>query len=305
MATLLGNVTYKEIKLVRPILKGLDIEAERMIQDALGALGTKAFSKRVVFSDESFEGFEAAWAKPNKNNCHHGAILYLHGGSYTAGTLAYSKGFGSVLTELTNIPSLCVGYRLAPEFPFPCALEDALSAYKRLLEEYSPEDIALVGESAGGGLVFALLLKIKEVGLPMPSCAVAMSPWVDLTCTNPSYVTNREVDPSLFEEALKFSADLYSLGDNKNPLVSPVYGELKGLPPSLIFAGGYELLMDDAILLSGRLKASSVSCECHIVPDMWHVFPLFNTPESKAAIRQMKKFIYSHIGQKITHETDR
>lgn len=305
MATLLGTVTYKEIKLVRPILKSLTIEGERMVQDALGALGTKALGRKVAFTDEPFDNFEAAWVKPNKDSFHHGAILYLHGGSYTAGTLAYSKGFGSVITQLTDIPALCVGYRLAPEFPFPCALDDALSAYKRMLEEYSPEDIAVVGESAGGGLVYALLLKIKEESLPMPSCAVAMSPWADLTCSNPSYKTNADVDPSLFEEALKFSANLYSLGDTSNPFVSPVFGDLKGLPPSLIFAGTYELLMDDSILLAGRLNAAGVPCESHIVPGMWHVFPLFNTPESKTAIKQMKKFMYAHIGQKITYEEDR
>ncbi len=289
MASVRGTAMRAQIKLVRPILKSLDIEGERMAQDAVGALGARVLAGKVAYTKESFDKFEAEWATPAA--CGKKAILYLHGGAYVSGSLPYAKGFGGILADLSGRNTLCVGYRLAPEFPFPAALDDALESYRRVTERYDPADVAVVGESAGGGLIFCLMLALKAKKLPLPGSLVAMSPWADLTCCYPSYVTNAEKDPSLFEDWLKKCARRYAGEDLKNPLVSPVYGDLSGLPPTLIFAGSYELLMDDTVILANKLKSQGVRCEYHISDGMWHVYVLFGIPEARRALTRIKSFL--------------
>lgn len=278
-----------QIRLVRPILKILDIETERKAQDAAGLLGEKVLAGRVEYRPEPFRNFSAEWAAPV--NGAKRAILYLHGGAYVAGSLPYAKGFGGILADLTGRDTLCVGYRLAPEHPFPAALDDALEAYRRVLAVYPPEDVAVIGESAGGGLVFCLMQALKQKKLPLPSALVALSPWADLTCCYPSYTTNAERDPSLFESWLRACAAHYAGADVKNPLVSPVYGDLCGLPPTLLFAGSYELLMDDTVVLANKLRAEGVRCEYHIADGMWHVYVLFGIPEARRALTRIRDFL--------------
>ena len=294
MSTVLGTAMRAQLELIRPLMKKLTIEGQRITQDALGKLGAKALEGKVSYREEPFENFAAQWAhnieQPNEN-----AILYIHGGSYTAGSIEYAMGFGGVLCETTGCETLCVGYRLAPEFPFPAALEDAVSAYERILESYPPERIAVVGESAGGGLIFCLMQKIKELELAMPACIVALSPWTNLTCSSPAFVTKADVDPCLFEDALKYSAELYSGGDLKNPLISPIYGDLSGLPPVLLFAGDYEMLEDDTVLLAHKLLEQGVECSAHYEPGMWHVYVLYGTPEAKEAMIKIDAFLQLHL----------
>ena len=185
-----------------------------------------------------------------------------------------------------------MGYRLAPEYPFPAAQDDALAAYRHMLERYPADKIAVVGESAGGGLAFSLLLRLRREGLPMPACTVTFSPWCDLTCTAPSYAENEDEDPSLFEPALRHSASLYSgVLPLEHPEISPMFGSLSGLPDSLIFAGGAELLRDDAIHMRDALRAAGCRCECHIEDSMWHVYVLFGIPEAKQALVRVNTFL--------------
>lgn len=165
----------------------------------------------------------------------------------------YAKGFGTILACQNKIPVCCVAYRLAPENAFPAALTDALNAYRFLiLEGYSPENIILCGESAGGGLAYALALKLKEEKLEMPCGIIAVSPWSDLTLSGVSYDKNLENDPSMTKKRLKFYADCYT-DQPELPLVSPLFGDLANLPPSLIFAGGDEILLSDSEELHERL----------------------------------------------------
>ena len=278
-----------QIKLVHPIVKRMNLKNERKAQDAVGLLGATALANKIEYVEEKFDKFEAEWAKPINGGKN--AILYLHGGAYVTGSIAYAKGFGGVLSELTNRNTLCVGYRLAPENPFPAAVNDAAEAYIRMLKTYEPQQISVIGESAGGGLIFALMLRIKEMKLPMPKSIVAISPWADLTCSYPSYTTNSKVDPSLTRESLRFSARLYARSDLMNPLVSPVYGDLTGLPKTLMFAGTDELLLDDTAVLSNRLRVAGVDCETHIQEGMWHVYVLFGIPEAKEALEKIKNFV--------------
>ncbi len=289
MASVLSNAMKAQIKLLRPFVKKMNLKNERIAQDAIGLLGANALASKVEYAIEPFDKFEAEWALPIAKRSK--AILYLHGGAYTCGTVSYAKGFGGVLAELTERSVLCVGYRLAPESPFPAAVDDAFESYLRMLKSFDASDIAVVGESAGGGLIFCLMQRLKEAKLPMPSALVALSPWADLTCSYPSYITNSKVDPSLGWDSLKFSARLYAKSDLKNPLVSPVYGDLSGLPRTLIIAGSDELLLDDTAVLTTRLRVSGVDCETHIEQGMWHVYVLFGIPEAKTALNKIKAFL--------------
>jgi monoterpene epsilon-lactone hydrolase len=289
MPRLVSNLVHGQLMLLNPLLKRLDLKTMRKLQDALGLLGATALAGSVTFEDEPFEEFDAAWAVPKELRSEK-AILYLHGGAYTAGCLSYAKGFGGVLAEETGRRVLCAGYRLAPEYPYPTALEDALLAYRRMLETLRGEDIILAGESAGGGLCYCLCLKLKELDLPMPERVVALSPWTDLTLSR-ARDAESSLDPVLSVEGLRYSAELYAKGRLSEPTVSPLYGDLSGLPPSLIFAGSGEVLLNDSVEMAARLNAHGSDCELHVEEGMWHAYVLYGIPEAKEALARIRAFI--------------
>lgn len=289
MPGFVSSLVHAQIKLLNPLLKRMDLKAARLLQDALGVLGATALAGGVAYEEEPFEEFDAAWAVP-KPLMPGKAILYLHGGAYTAGCLAYAKGFGGVLAELTRFRTLCVGYRLAPEFPYPAALEDALSAYRRMLEEYEPADILLVGESAGGGLSYCLCLKLKELGLPQPARIVALSPWTDLT-VSAVRAECEPVDSVLTQEGLRYSAALYAGERLTEPTVSPLFGDLSGLPPSLIFAGSEEVLLGDSVNMAQKLKEQGCACELNVEEGMWHVYALYPIPEARKTLERIRAYL--------------
>lgn len=289
MPKLVSNLVHGQIMLLNPLLKRLDLKTMRKLQDGLGLLGATALAGSVSYEDEPFEEFDAAWAVP-KGLRSEKAVLYLHGGSYTAGCLSYAKGFGGVLAEETGRRVLCVGYRLAPDYPYPTALEDALCAYRRMLELFRGENILLAGESAGGGLCYCLCLKLKELGLPMPEGVVALSPWTDLTLSR-AQDAEGALDPVLSVEGLKYSAELYAKGRLHEPTVSPLYGDLSGLPASLIFAGSGETLLNDSVEMAARLKAHGSACELHVEEGMWHAYVLYGIPEAKEALSRIRAFV--------------
>ncbi len=282
---LISRLVRAEIALLNPLLRRMDLKTQRKLQDALGNLGAKTMAKDVHFEAEP--DLNAEWAHHHFSESNE-AILYLHGGAYTAGSLTYARAFGGVLTEHMGYSTLILGYRLAPENPWPAALEDALQAYKRMLEKYPPQNIAFVGESAGGGLCWCLALKCRELKLPMPACIVAISPWVDLTMPGKS----RKKDPTLHRETLRDCARMYA-GDNlKNPLVSPIYGDLEGLPDSLIFVGDREILESDSVRMANHLAKAGCTTELHIVKGMWHVYVLYGIPEAKKTLSRIKEYLF-------------
>ena len=290
MPKLVSSLVYAQIKLMNPLLKRMDLKAMRKLQDALGVLGATALASGVAFLDEAFDEFDAAWAVP-KDAQREKAILYLHGGAYTAGCLSYARGFGGLLAEETGRKVLCVGYRLAPEFPYPTALNDALEAYRRMLKTYAAKDILLAGESAGGGLCFCLCLKLKALGLPLPEKIVAMSPWTDLTMAEERYpVVGESADPVLSVEGLKYSAQLYAGERAGEPTASPLFGDLTGLPPSLILAGAEELLLGDSVEMAEKLNAQGSACDLHVEEGMWHAYVLYGIPEAKAALARIRDY---------------
>ena len=218
-------------------------------------------------------------------------ILYLHGGGYACGDLQYATGFGSTLATECGVKVFCAAYRLAPEHPFPAALDDAVESYRYLLfKGYAPEHITLCGESAGGGLCYSLCLRLKELDLPLPGGTVAISPWTDLTASGESYENNRERDPSMTAEQLNFYAECYT-SRREDPLVSPLFADMTGMPPSLIFAGGDEIMLDDSTLLHEKLLSSGCRSNLHIKPERWHGYLLYGLSEDQSDFSLINRFL--------------
>lgn len=222
-------------------------------------------------------------------------FLHLHGGGYVMGDPPGSRGFTTALAFATRARVVSLDYRLAPDHAFPAAVDDALTAYRALLDSgASPARIAIGGESAGGGLAVAALLAIREAGLPLPAAGLAMSPWVDLACTGGSYHERADRDPLLTRGVLLEMADQYLQGqDPRLPLASPVGADLAGLPRLLIQAGSDEVLLDDAITLAQRAQAAGVAAELEVWPDMIHVWQMFGglLPEADQALARIADFL--------------
>ena len=294
MPSIVSVMVREEIRLLKPFIGRLSIERARTFQDALGELEAKIVSGHIAFEDVPMDGFEACFARPVEERDSRRAVLYLHGGAYVAGNIQYARGFAGLLAEKTRQTVLSAAYRLAPEHPFPAAVEDALSAYRHLLDKgWEPGNISFVGESAGGGLVYCLCLRIKELGLPLPAALVGISPWTDLTFGGVSHRANAKKDPSLSEKALRKYAAAYAKGQEKNPLVSPVFGDLRGLPPSLLLAGGDELLLSDAEMLAMRLRDCGCRCDLFVEDGLWHVYVLYGIPEAREALNTITCFLES------------
>ncbi len=268
-----------QLNLFKPVMTSCSLEASRKGQDKLGELMTVLHRGDVMTKEHRFERFQGAWVMP-RDQRRGGVVLYLHGGGYTCGSLEYAKGFGSTLAAECGVRVFCAAYRLAPEHRYPAALEDALEAYRYLLGKgYAARQILLCGESAGGGLIYALCLKLKALGLPLPCGLIGISPWTDLTGSGKSYEENREIDPSMSPELLQFYAKCYT-DDPSDPFCSPLMGDLKGLPPSLLFVGGDEVMLDDTRQLHSKLLASGCRSKMIVAPERWHAYVLYCLTEN-------------------------
>jgi monoterpene epsilon-lactone hydrolase len=229
-------------------------------------------------------------------DCH---ILYLHGGGYVAGSPALYRDFTWRVANVTRARVLCIDYRLAPEHPFPAALEDAVAAYRWLISDgATPQRIAIMGDSAGGGLVFATLLKLRDEGVTLPAAAVALSPFTDLALTGDSLRENAESDPFLLADGTRQLADYYLAGaDPRTPYASPLYGDPSGLPPTLIHVGSDEILRDDGVRMAERMRAAGCMAEIEVWPRMPHVFHLFwrVMPEAQQGVKRIGRFVRSRF----------
>ncbi|MDZ7685655.1 MAG: alpha/beta hydrolase [Gammaproteobacteria bacterium] len=231
------------------------------------------------------------WLGPKSDR----ALMYLHGGGYVFGGLDSHRDLGWRLAEASGMRVLMVDYRLAPENPFPAAIEDASECYRWLIEQgYAAEQLAIGGDSAGGGLTLATLLNIKNLGMPMPHSAILLSPWCDLSMSGDSISLNAESDSMLAVGGLKKCAEAY-LGDRdrRAPFASPLFGDLSGLPPMLIQVGSTEILLSDSRRLADKLKAAGSEAALEVWPNMPHVFQVFaaRVPEGKQAIRNLGEFL--------------
>lgn len=227
-----------------------------------------------------------------------GLIFYLHGGGYCAGSPWAYKRLLWPLTKSSNLPIIAIDYRQSPDHVFPAALDDSISAYKAILElGYSPEHIYVMGDSAGGNLCLSTLLKIKELKLPNPAAAVAISPWSDLSSSGDSIRYNEKHDAYIpgFKQ-MDSAARLYA-GDTplNDPFLSPLFGDYAGLPPLKIIVGDIEVLLDDARRVAEKAKAAGVEVDYKAWRGQCHVFPLFAfLPEAKQAQQEIRAFIEQH-----------
>lgn len=221
-------------------------------------------------------------------------VLYLHGGGYRIGSRKLYRHVTWRIASATRARLVAIDYRLAPEHPFPCALDDAIAAYRWLLANGDDaRRIVVMGDSAGGGLTLALLLALRERALPLPGAAVALSPWTDLALTGATLAANAAADPIIdVEELPQFAADYLAGADPRNPFASPLYGDLAGLPPILIQAGSDEVLLDDSVRLAEGLRRANSPVDLHVWPRMFHGWQLFAPllPESRQAIEQIGAF---------------
>ena len=228
-------------------------------------------------------------------------LLYFHGGGYVIGSTVSHAWLLGALSRATDTQVLALDYRLAPEHPFPAAVEDAVAAYQSLLDSgYAARDIAIGGDSAGGGLTAAALVSIRERGLAMPAAGVLLSPWTDLAGTGASITERASRDPLISDVSMiNMMADHY-VGDDKatNPLVSPLYADLAGLPPLLIQVGTEEVLYDDSTRLDARARAAGVESTFEPWDGQVHVFQMqgWMVPEGQQAIDHIGEFVKSKLG---------
>jgi acetyl esterase/lipase len=243
-------------------------------------------------------GVSAEWVSGLKarDDC---VLLYLHGGCYAMGSVETHRDLITRLSIETSMRVLGLNYRLAPQHPFPAAVEDAAAAYRWLIERATePRRIAIAGDSAGAGLALATTITLREEGLPLPGALVCLSPWADLAVTGDSMNSNAGADPVVSREMLLGWGGLYLAGrDPRTPLASPLYADLRRLPPMLIQVGSAEVLLDDSRRVAERASAAGVSTTLEVWPEMIHVWHTFAAilSEAREAIEHIGKFVRSHL----------
>lgn len=280
------------IKRAHGLVEHPDLEKHRQSQDAIGSLlgNTKAVSYREV----DIEGIYGEWVGVNRAHMKKYVVLHCHGGGYSTGSCLYARTLTSKLAESTSMDVLCFDYRLAPENPYPAAIEDAMKAWNYLmLLGYGARDVILTGDSAGGNLALALSLKLKEQRRLLPRGLVLMSPWTDLTSSGESFESKSSLDPVLNRPYIDRMVSAYAVGqDLKDPMVSPLFGRFEGFPPTYIQVGENEILLSDAVRLHQVFVDANVPVKMDIYPGMWHVFQMSPVKAAREAMNKNAEFIY-------------
>lgn len=293
------------IKRVHGVVENTDIEKHRQSQDHFGAL--LGNNKDVIFEDVQIQALtgngasadgdgriHGEWTYVNRAHMKKYIILYCHGGGYSTGSSLYARTLTGKLAASTSMDVLSFDYRLAPEHPYPAATEDAMQVWNYLmLLGYGARDIILAGDSAGGNLALSLTLKLKEEGRLLPRGLVLMSPWTDLTSSGKSYISKAEIDPVLNGAYLEKMIRNYAEGqDLTNPLISPLFGDYVGFPPTYIQVGNNEILLDDSVMLYKKLLKANVSVKLEMFKGMWHVFQMSPFKTAYEAMDKNAEFIY-------------
>jgi|HubBroStandDraft_6_1064221.scaffolds.fasta_scaffold291274_1 monoterpene epsilon-lactone hydrolase len=244
-------------------------------------------------------GVKSEWFVPA--SCDESRVLmYLHGGGYCLGSIDSHRDPVGRLCSFAKVRGFVIDYRLAPEHPFPAQLDDALAAYRWLLDQgIAPSRIVVAGESAGGGLALSLLIALRDSATPLPAAAVCVSPWVDLEVTGQSMQDNARFDYVSRRILLQYARYFVPNGETRNPLAAPIHADLRGLPPLLVLAGEAETLLDDATRIAARAREHGVDVTLEIEPDMIHAWPLFASSFACArhTLERMAAFIGSHLGE--------
>lgn len=265
--------------------KHLEVIAKALLVRAVG----------VHVEESQLAGIDVDWHRP-KGAREDKVLFYLHGGAYVIGSRRTHRQLVSHMAKEAGVTAVIPEYRLAPENPFPAAIDDAVAVYRALLESgFKPENIVISGDSAGGGLTVATLLALRHAGDPLPAAAVLLSPFLDVTASGESATSRADKDPWFEVSDMAVVARYYCPDESKwrDPLVSPVFANVSGLPPMMIQVGDDEILLSDSTRLAEKLEAAGIDVELEVWPDMWHVFPMFvgKMPESHRAVEKIGAYI--------------
>jgi epsilon-lactone hydrolase len=295
-------MTVKEREAVLAFLKSNDAPADMSLADQRARMDSLAAFFPVAEGTEvepaTVGGVKGEFVAARRAR-RDAVVLYLHGGGYVVGSPASHRHLLGAVSDMGGLLAFAPDYRLAPEHVFPAAVDDAVAAYKGLLDSgIAADKIAIMGDSAGGGLTIATLVAARDKGLPMPACAVAISPWADLSQSGDGYTTRAARDPMITKAGLDAMAASYLGGaDAKTPLASPIFADLKGLPPLLIQVGTEEALHSDTAALTKRAEAAGVDVSTESWGGMVHVWHIFHPilGEGRDAIARVASFVKSHI----------
>ena len=280
------------IKRVHGLVENTDIEKHRQSQAQIGAiLGN---TKEISYQEIEVDGIQGEWVRVNRPHQSKTVILYCHGGGYSTGSSMYARTLTSKLAMATSMDILSFDYRLAPENPYPAALEDAQKAWNYLLlKGYGANHIIVAGDSAGGNLALSLLLTLKAEDRFLPRGLVLLSPWTDLTMNSSSYEEKAELDPVLNKAYINRMTDAYASGEElKNPLISPLFGDYTDFPPTYIQVGENEILLNDSMELFSAMKEKEVVVSMDVFPGMWHVFQMSPFKKANEAVNQIATYIH-------------
>ncbi len=280
------------IRKVHGMIESADIEKHRQSQDHVGAL--LGNSKDILIRSVDIQGMEGEWVSVNRAHMKKYIILYCHGGGYSTGSSLYARTLTTKLAASTSMDVLCFDYRLAPENPYPAAMEDAMKAWNYLmLLGYGARDVIIAGDSAGGNMALSLVLKLKEEERLLPRGLVLMSPWTDLTSSGKTHQSRAEVDPVLDVPYLEKMIHNYVEGQNlEDPMISPLFGDFTGFPPTYIQVGDNEVLLADSTMLHKKMVQENVSVKLDIFKGMWHVFQMSPLKTAYDAMDKNAEFIY-------------
>lgn len=272
-----------------------DLEKQRRSQEALGNMA--AAMGGLVWEPFGLAGMDAAWMRLERPHKRRRVILYCHGGGYTSGGLGFSKVLASKLTRATVLDVLAFDYRLAPEHPYPAAVEDAQAAWDHLMRlGFGARDVVLAGDSAGGNMALVLCLRLRAEGRMLPGALLLMSPWTDMTCSGESLTERADIDPVLTPEYIYAVREAYAGGlDPAQPELSPLLADLAGLPPTLIQVGTHEILFSDAERLAERMKAAGTECRLEVWEGMWHDFQMYPSKSAAQAMQNAAHFLIEEL----------
>lgn len=280
------------IKRVHSVVENTDIEKHRQSQDYFGAL--LGNSKETVVRELEIEGMKGEWISVNRAHMKKYIILYCHGGGYSTGSSLYARTLTTKLAMSTSMDVISFDYRLAPENPYPAALEDAMKAWNHLmLLGYGARDVIVAGDSAGGNLALALTHRLKEEKRILPRGLVLMSPWTDLTSSGKSHESKEAVDPVLNEAYLEQMIHNYAEGQAlEHPFISPIFGDFEGFPSTYIQVGENEVLLNDSTALHKKMIKENVPVQIDVFKGMWHVFQMSPFKTAYEAMDKNAEFIF-------------
>ncbi len=273
-----------------------DLERQRAGQELFARLVTPAIG--VTAHEARVKHIPAEWVRLDYAHDRRHIILYCHGGGYTCGQLGYARILASKLALHTGLDAFSFEYRLAPEHPFPAAVQDALAVWDHLMYlGFGAKDVILAGDSAGGNLALELCLKLKEQGRIQPRMLVLMSPWTDMTCSGLSHTECADIDPMLDAKYIRSVREAYTGPDAdwSKPCYSPLFGDLRGLPSTLIQVGTNEILRSDSELLHHKLLEAGIYSVLEIYPDCWHVFQQMPLRRAAQALESVGRFVQRNL----------